>query len=136
MTNEFYTAAFITILVTLLTQAAQVSVSRARRKFGVPLPNVTGHVEFERFHRAHANQIEQNVVFLPILWLSSVVLNWVFILLLGLAWLALRVLYIRGYVTNNVQLRRFGGYGYAVPMMILLALTFLSIGISFFGIKF
>lgn len=136
MTNEFYAAAFITMLITMLTQAAQVSVSNARRKFGIPLPSVTGHVEFERFHRAHANQIERNVVFLPVLWLSSVAVNWVFILLAGLTWVGLRALYIRGYVTDNKKIHMIGGIGDVIPAIVLFILTFLSLGISFFGIKF
>ena len=136
MTPEFYSAAFITVLITMLTQAAQVSVSASRRKFGIPLPSVTGHIEFERFHRAHANQIERNVVFLPVLWLSSMAISWVFILPLGLIWVILRAIFVRAYATDNKKLRMIGGIGDVVPTAILFVMTVLVLAASFFGFRF
>ena len=39
-------------------------VGRARDKYGVPAPAVTGDPIFERYHRVHQNTLENLVIFL------------------------------------------------------------------------
>jgi glutathione S-transferase len=136
MSLQLYTPVFITILITLLTQASQVSLTKARRKFGIPLPGTANHVDLEKFHTVHSDQIEQNVVFLPILWVSSILISWVFILPLGLSWVLLRALYIRGYVNKNDSLRDFGSNGYLISQIILFFLVFAAFGIDLLNLNF
>ncbi|MBC7472519.1 MAG: MAPEG family protein [candidate division SR1 bacterium] len=136
MSIQFYTVIFITILITLLTQASQVSIIRTRRKFDIPPAGSKDHAELDRFHRAHTDQIEQNIVFLPILWVSSVLVNWMFILLLGLSWVLLRAVYIRGFVTKNDKIRDLGSTGYLAVQITLFFLVFAGFGIDLLDIKF
>ena len=46
-------------------------VGRARGQYGVSAPATTGHPTFERYYRVQYNTLEQLVVFLPALFLSS-----------------------------------------------------------------
>jgi glutathione S-transferase len=136
MSIQLYIPIFITILITLLTQASQVSFTKARRKFGIPLPGTANHVDLEKFRTVHVDQIEQNVVFLPILWVSSILISWVFILPLGLSWVLLRAIYIRGYVNKNDSLRDFGSNGYLISQIILFFLVFAAFGIDLLNLNF
>jgi glutathione S-transferase len=136
MSLQLYTPILITILITLLTQASQVSVTRARRKFGITLPGTKDRLDLEKFHQVHTDQIEQNVVFLPILWVSSLLVSWFLVLPIGLSWVLLRALYIRGYMNKNDKLRDFGSNGYILAQMILFFLVFAGFGIDLLNLKF
>jgi glutathione S-transferase len=136
MSIQIYAPILITILITLLTQASQVSVTKARRKFGIPLPGSAEHIDLEKFHRVHTDQIEQNVLFLPILWISSILVSWMIVLPLGLAWVLLRAIYIRGFVNKNDKLRDFGSNGYMAIQIILFFLVFAAFGIDLLNPKF
>ena len=46
-------------------------VARARGKYKVAAPAITGHPVFERFYRVHANTMEMLIVFLPALWIAG-----------------------------------------------------------------
>jgi glutathione S-transferase len=136
MTTEFYIAAFITLLITLLTLATQVSVVRARKKFSIPIPQVTKHVDFEKYLQAHADQIEQNIIFLPILWIASSFVSWVYILLIGLIWIVFRGLYIRGFIKNNIKLLEYSGKGYMYTQIALCVLIFFILIAKVVVVKF
>lgn len=42
-----------------------IEVGRARGRFGVQAPAVSGHPEFERYFRVHVNTMEQLIVVVP-----------------------------------------------------------------------
>jgi glutathione S-transferase len=90
-----------TALVTLLALALYFStglmVAKARQKFGVVLPATTGHTDFERVFRVQQNTLEWMPIFLPALWLFAVYVGDVWAAVLGLVWVAGRLIYIRGY---------------------------------------
>ena len=46
-------------------------VGRARGRYGVKAPAVTGHEMFERAYRVQMNTLEPLVIFLPVLYLSA-----------------------------------------------------------------
>ncbi len=46
-------------------------VARARGKYKVAAPSITGHPVFERFYRVQANTMEMLVAFLPALWIAG-----------------------------------------------------------------
>jgi glutathione S-transferase len=92
-----YTA-LITVLAVLVYFSSGVLVARARRKYGVSLPAISGHVDFERVFRAQMNTLEAMPVFLPLLWLSAVYVGDGFAAAVGLVWVAGRILYIWGYI--------------------------------------
>lgn len=91
-----YTA-LVSLLAVLFYVFLGTRVARARRTFNVPLPAGTGHPEFDRINRAHLNTLEWLPVFLVPLWLCALYLNDVTAAVLGLVWVAGRILYFTGY---------------------------------------
>jgi len=112
-----------TVIVTLLAVVFYLfvgtRVSAARRQFGVKLPAITGHPDFERIHRVHMNTLEWMPVFLPLLWLSAVYFNDAVSAAVGLAWIVGRVLYYLGY-REAVDKRRPGFFIQAMACLLLL----------------
>ncbi len=90
-----------TALATLLSVAfyfyTALEVAKARRTYGIKAPATTGNEAFERVFRVQMNTLEWMPIFLPVLWLSGVYLSDPISGLLGLGWVAGRVLYMRGY---------------------------------------
>ena len=91
-------------------------VSRARTRHGVKAPAITGHEQFERVHRVHANTLELLVAFLPALyaagryWPSPVIAG------IGAVYLIGRVVYWRAYVRHPSG-RRLGFILSAAPVL-------------------
>ena len=77
-----------------------VAVSLARRRYQVAAPATGGHESFERYFRVHMNTVEQLVVFVPAIWLfaTQVSANWAVIL--GVVYLAGRLVYFYSYVKD------------------------------------
>ena len=46
-------------------------VGRARGKYEIDAPAITGHPVFERYYRVHQNTLEQLIMFLPAMFLYS-----------------------------------------------------------------
>jgi glutathione S-transferase len=90
-----------TALVTLLTIAfyffLSTRVAAAHGKFGVKLPAMTGHPDFERVVRVHLNTLEWMPVFLVSLWLCALYLSDIGAAALGLVWIIGRAVYFVGY---------------------------------------
>ena len=51
------------------------AVGRARTRYKVPAPAMSGHEVFDRYFRAQMNTLERLVVFLPSLWLFAHYIN-------------------------------------------------------------
>ncbi len=97
-------------------------VSRARGRYGVVAPAVTGHEMFERYFRVQMNTLELLVMFLPALWLGSFYVAPIWPIALGVLYLLGRLLYWRGYVAD--PRKRGPGYGLSVlPILALLAIA-------------
>ena len=62
----YHFTALATLLAVLVYFYSSILVSRARGKFGVKLPAISGNPDFERVFRAHMNTLE----WLPILPIS------------------------------------------------------------------
>lgn len=93
-----YTA-IVTLLAIALYFFIATRVAAAHGKFGVKLPAMSGHPDFERVYRAHANMLEWMPTFLVPLWLCAVYLNDVAAAGLGLVWIVGRIVYFYGYST-------------------------------------
>jgi glutathione S-transferase len=94
-------------------------VGRARGRYGVKAPAVTGHEVFERYFRVHQNTLELLVVFVPAIWLFGTYVSPTWAALLGLVFVVARVLYLQGYVRDPAK--REVGFGLSVlPVMVLL----------------
>jgi glutathione S-transferase len=92
--------AFVTMLAVGVLIWNVMMVGRARSKYGVKAPAVTGHPMFENAYRVQMNTIEQFAAFLPSLWLFALLLSSYWAGWLGLAWVAGRVLYGIGYAKD------------------------------------
>jgi len=132
-------------LVTLITIVALTqylffgyNTGRARHKYGVKAPAVTGHPIFERYYRVQSNTLEQLVVFLPALWVFATMLERLnapgneAAALLGLVWIAGRTLYARAYVADP-KTRAKGFLLTIIPTAVMLAGTGVAILISIAG---
>jgi len=101
-------------LVTALTLGLFVwmtlRVAKARATFGIAAPATAGNAEFERHFRVQMNTLEGLVVFLPALWLFTLYWGQIAAALLGLAWLAGRIVYMLAYVKEPKS----RGLGFAI----------------------
>lgn len=87
----------ITVLSLLLYLVLTINVGRARSKYQVPVPAMTGNENFERVLRVQQNTLEQLVFFLPLLWLFSIYVSPLWGGVLGTIWLLGRLIYAWGY---------------------------------------
>ena len=93
----YHFTALVTLLAILVYFYSSILVSRARGKFGVKLPAISGNPDFERVFRAQMNTLEWLPIFLPSLWLFAVYASDGIAAAIGLVWVIGRVLYVLGY---------------------------------------
>ncbi len=74
-----------------------MQVGRARVRYGVPAPAISGNPDFERVFRVHANTLEMLVIFLPGIWMFAAYVSPPWAAGLGVVYLLGRFLYFRGY---------------------------------------
>lgn len=91
----------VTLLILLEYLIFGYLVSRARTRYRVVAPTVTGHPQFERYHRVQQNTIEQLVVVLPALWIFGLTLNGPWAAVLGVVFVIARAWYAHGYITSK-----------------------------------
>jgi glutathione S-transferase len=92
-----YTAA-VTLLALMFYMILAFVVGRARGKYRIKAPAVTGHENFERAYRAQMNTVEHMVFFLPVLWLCAVLLSDTGAAVGGLIWVIGRAVYAVSYL--------------------------------------
>jgi glutathione S-transferase len=97
-----YTAA-ATLLALLLYLVLVMAVGRARAKYGIKAPAVTGNEHFERTYRVQMNTVEQMVFFLPALWLYALLVNDIGAAVGGLIWVIGRAVYAAGYIAEPTK---------------------------------
>jgi glutathione S-transferase len=61
------------------------------------VPAITGNHDFERVFRVQMNTLEWMPIFLPSLWLFAIYISDAIAAVLGLVWIAGRILYMTGY---------------------------------------
>jgi glutathione S-transferase len=116
----YHYTALVTCLSIAVYAYASILVSRARQKFGVKLPAISGNPDFERVFRAHMNTLEWLPMFLPSLWLFAIYIGDNIAAGLGLVWVIGRILYIHGYAQAVAK----RGPGFAIQSLANLALWF------------
>jgi glutathione S-transferase len=114
----YHFTALVTCLAVLVYFYSSILVSQARGKFGVKLPAIAGHPDFERVFRAQMNTLEWLPIFLPSLWLFAIYVSDGIAALLGLVWVVGRVLYILGYAKAVAK----RGPGFAIQAFATIAL--------------
>lgn len=87
----------ITISALALYLILTINVSRARAKYKVAAPQISGDPAFERVFRVQQNTLEQLVLFLPALWLFSQFVSPIWGAGVGVIWLVGRILYAWSY---------------------------------------
>jgi glutathione S-transferase len=114
MPDGNHLAAIDTLLAILLTFLASGRVSQMRGKHGIHAPATIGHPEFERAFRAHANTVENLILYVPLLWMAAFFYGGQIPFWVGLIWIVGRVLYVAGYSSGDTSKRAPGAYlGYA-----------------------
>lgn len=98
---HFTALATLAMVATLFWTA--VLVARARRRYGVKAPAVTGHDMFERTYRCQMNTMEQMMAMLPSLWLMAIWVGDIWAGLAGLVWVVGRVLYVTTYIADPAK---------------------------------
>jgi glutathione S-transferase len=87
----------VTVFALALYFTVTINVGRARVKYGVPVPQMSGNPDFERVVRVHYNTLEQLIFFLPLLWIFSLYIDPIWGSAIGAFWVLGRVLYAWGY---------------------------------------
>ena len=89
--------ALVLALALLLYVGVFIAVGRARLRYGVKAPAVTGAPEFERAFRVQQNTVEQLVWFVPSFWLFALYASPLWAGIIGLVWIAARAHYAVSY---------------------------------------
>jgi uncharacterized MAPEG superfamily protein len=92
--------ALVVAFTVVLLFATAFAVGRARSRYHIVAPAVTGHPAFERAWRVQMNTLEAAVMFLPSLWLASQYSNPSIAGILGVVWLLARTWYSLTYVRD------------------------------------
>ncbi len=106
----YHFTALVTCLAILFYFFTGIQVSKARVAFGIKVPATSGHPDFERVFRVQMNTLEWMPIFLPSLWLFAIYISDPYAAVLGLIWIAGRILYLTGY--SQAAAKR--GRGFAV----------------------
>src|SRR5580693_9322793 len=100
MVHTYYYTAGATLLMLLLYFVLTGVAGRARAKYGVKAPAVTGNEHFERAYRVQMNTVEQMALFLPALWLYAAYVSDRGAAVGGLVWVVGRVIYAHAYTRD------------------------------------
>ncbi|MFK7964066.1 MAG: MAPEG family protein [Burkholderiaceae bacterium] len=95
-----YLVEIVTLIALLQFMLFGFQVGRARGKFGVKAPAVSGNEDFERVYRVQMNTLELLVLFLPSMWIAAQYVPPSVAAGLGCLYLIGRVLYSLAYKTN------------------------------------
>ena len=77
-----------------------VEVGRARARYNIAAPAITGNEIFERHFRVHMNTLEQLALFLPVLWIFASFVSPIWAAVLGAVYVIGRFVYARSYVRD------------------------------------
>ena len=109
----------VTALALLQFVWFSMQVAKARGKYQVEAPAVSGNEIFERYFRVHMNTLEQLIVFIPSIVLFGRYIEPRIAAALGIVFLIGRALYFRSYVSDPKK--RSLGFGLTfLPNAILL----------------
>jgi glutathione S-transferase len=109
----------VTALALLQFLVFGLRVGRARTRYGIAAPAISGNVSFERYFRVQQNTLEQLIVFIPGLYLYSHYFRPSVAAGIGVVYLIGREIYAASYVKDPAK--RSFGYGLTfVPMIVLL----------------
>jgi uncharacterized membrane protein YecN with MAPEG domain len=124
----------VTALTLIVYLVLTVNVGRARMKYKIMPPAMSGDENFERVVRVQQNTLEQLVFFLPALWLFSVYVSPLWGAVLGAVWLVGRIIFAWGYY--QAAEKRVAGFAISTLSGLGLVLgSLVGIGLKFFNIQ-
>jgi glutathione S-transferase len=113
-----YTA-LVTILAMICYFTTSARVARARIKYGVAHPAISGNVDFERVFRVQMNTLEWLPIYLASLWMFAIYISDGIAAAIGAVWIVGRIFYMFGY-TQSVPGRVPGFFIQAFATFVLL----------------
>ncbi|MEG1680707.1 MAG: MAPEG family protein [Stenotrophomonas sp.] len=117
----------VTALVVLQYLYFIVVVGRARGRYGVKAPAVTGHEGFERAYRVQMNTLELMVALLPSMLIAARFWPAEWVAGIGAVYLIGRFIYWRAYVGNPSS----RGLGFGLSMLPVLVLLLMALAGAF-----
>jgi glutathione S-transferase len=111
--------AFVIALALLEFVAFGMLVGRARARYGVKAPAMSGHEVFDRYFRVHYNTMELLIVFVPSIWFFGQYVSPKWAAVLGAIYLVGRIVYFRGYIADPAK-REIGFSMSVLPTLALL----------------
>jgi uncharacterized membrane protein YecN with MAPEG domain len=109
----------VTVITLIIFFILTANVGRARAKYKVPVPQISGDPDFERVFRVQQNTVEQLILFLPSLWLFSLFVSPIWGAAIGGTWIIGRILYAWGYY-QAAEKRKLGFGINALSILVLL----------------
>jgi glutathione S-transferase len=110
MITHYPLTALATLAALAVYFSAGILVAKARQKYSVRAPAISGAPGFERAFRAQQNVLEWMPLFLPALWLFALAVSDKWAAALGLVWALARLGYIIAY---GVDANKRGPYFFA-----------------------
>lgn len=117
---------YVVVLLALLQYTFfTFMVGRARGRYGISAPSITGHEEFERYYRVQMNTVELLVAFLPAMFIGAATVAAWFSASLGIVYLIGRQMYFSAYI-RDPKSRSLGFVLSLLPIIILLVTSLVS----------
>lgn len=104
--------AIVTVLALIQFFIFSMDVGKARVKYGVSAPSISGNPEFERAFRVQQNTLEQLIQFLPALWMFGYYVHALWGAAIGVVFIIGRFVYRAGYLQDPSQ----RGKGFIIGM--------------------
>jgi glutathione S-transferase len=124
MTGHYLTA-LASIAALLVYFYMGLRVGRARGAHNIVAPATSGHPDFDRAFRIHANTLEWLPLFLVALWLFSFTVSDLWAAIVGVVWIVGRVVYLTSYTKDPAT--RSAGFG--IQALATAVLLFGSLGV-------
>lgn len=115
--------ALVAALTVALMLVTAILVGRARTRYGIHSPAISGHPAFERAWRVQMNTLEAAVMFLPSLWLATRYGIPGMAGALGVLWLLARAAYVAVYLRDPSR----RGPAFGLGMLAMLALWLMGL---------
>eukprot|EP01094_Clydonella_sp_ATCC50884_P018713 TRINITY_DN3512_c1_g1_i1.p3 TRINITY_DN3512_c1_g1~~TRINITY_DN3512_c1_g1_i1.p3 ORF type:complete len:160 (+),score=59.61 TRINITY_DN3512_c1_g1_i1:27-482(+) len=116
--NDIFWPALATTLIYFEYLCFTINCGRARGKYGVKAPAVSGHLGWENLYRIQMNTLESMSVVVPMMWLAAHLHNYRYAGYAGLLYAFGRVLFALGYPNKRA-------FGFVLGLLAQLSLFYM-----------